>query len=195
MQKYTTQKIKEFRKPKPRVPILQAISERFSPRWFSPEPIPEKDVDRMFEAARWAPSGRNLQPWYFYIVQKGKSSYNRVFSAITEHNQWSAIAPLLVVACYLKKDPYGENPFALYDLGAAVFSLVLQAQSMGYYTRQMGLFDKETLVKAIGIDSSHTPFVILAIGKIGDYTKINKELLDRELSPHERKRDLAKRLK
>ena len=66
---------------------------------------------------------------------------------------------------------------------------------MGYYTRQMGLFDKETLVKAIGIDSSHTPFVILAIGKIGDYTKINKELLDRELSPHERKRDLAKRLK
>jgi nitroreductase len=195
MPTYTTQKMKEFRKPKPRLPILPAIRERFSPRWFSPEPIPEKDVDRMLEAARWAPSGYNSQPWYFYWTTQGTKAFADIQSCLPDFNLWSATAPILIVACYLDRDKVGKNRFAKYDLGASVVSLILQATNMGYYARQMGIFKKAKLIKLLKIDSLHTPFVILALGKLGDYTKIDDALLERELSPHERKRDLAKRLK
>jgi nitroreductase len=195
MAHYTTQKMKRLRKPKPRFPILPAIQERFSPRWFSLEEIPQHDLDIMLEAARWTPSGYNSQPWFFYISEKGTPAYEDIALTLSVHNQWARTAPVFVIACYMKRDAKGDNQFANYDLGAAVYAFVLQATELGYYARQMGLFDAEKLKKVISIDPSHTPFVILALGKLGDYTKIDEELLARELSPHDRKTDIAKRLK
>jgi len=194
MAHYTTQRMKELRKPKPKFPVLPSMEERFSPRWYSSEVIPGRDLDQIFEAARWAPSGYNSQPWYFYWTKQGTEAFKNIQSCLPEFNLWSATAPVLIIACYLDRDKVGKNRFAKYDLGAAVVSLILQATSLGYYARQMGIFNKAKLRKFISIDPTHTPFVILALGKLGDYTKIDEELLTRELSPHDRKTDIAKKI-
>ena len=73
-------------------------------------------------------------------------------------------------------------------------SLVLQAQHLGYYSRQMGDFNKNKLVKLFNVDINHFPFVIIALGKLGDYKKIDNKLLERELDPRPRKKDFVKKL-
>jgi nitroreductase len=189
-----TQKYLALKKTNARHPILPLFGERFSPRVFSSEPISEREVESMIEAARWAPSGHNFQPWYFYWTTRRTKMFETIQSCMPDMNKWSERAPLLIVACYIEKDAYGKNRYAKHDLGAAVFSLILQAQSMGYFTRQIGRFNQTKAKRVLPIDPAHTPFVILALGKIGDYTKIDEELLKRELTPRERKTDIAKRI-
>jgi nitroreductase len=183
-----------LKKSNVRTPILKELRERFSPRVFSSEPISTHNVESMIEAARWTPSGHNSQPWYFYWTTQGTQAYEKIQSCMPDMNKWSAKAPLLVVACYIRKNEYGINRYAKHDLGAAVLSLILQAQSMGYYTRQIGRFNQTKAKRVLPIDPTHTPFVILALGKLGDYTAIDAELLKRELTPRERKTDIAKKI-
>jgi len=190
-----TSVILKLKEPKPRFPVLQEIKKRFSPRLYSSEPVGEKDIQSMFEAARWTPSGHNNQPWYFYYTHKGTDSYIRLFSTLNEYNRsWAKTAPLLVLACAIPKNVHGENPFAYYDLGAAVITLVLQAQRLGYYSRQMGMFDKKKVKKMFPLDNDHEPFIVVAMGKIGDYTKAPQSIVDLEFDPRPRKTDIAKRL-
>ena len=73
-------------------------------------------------------------------------------------------------------------------------SLTLQAQHLGYYTRQMGEFDEKKLIKLLNIEKAHNPFVIIALGKLGDYAVIDQSLLKRELDPRPRKEDFAKKI-
>ena len=73
-------------------------------------------------------------------------------------------------------------------------SLVLQAQYLGYYCRQMGDFNKNKLIKLLNINKTNNPFVIIALGKLGDYKNINDRLLKRELDPRPRKKDFVKKL-
>ncbi len=182
-------------KPRPRYPVIQEIQERFSPRFFASDPVKEADLHAILEAARWAPSGRNHQPWFFYVTKKGTPAYTGLFSTLNAYNQsWAHTAPLLVLACAITKNEHGENPFALYDLGASVISLILQAQSLGYYARQMGLFDKEKVKTLVPLGKYMEPFVVIALGKIGDYTQAPKELVKMELDPRPRKTKIAKEL-
>ena len=183
------------RKPKPRYPVIKEIQKRFSPRFFASEEIPKDDLNAIFEAARWAPSGHNHQPWYFYYAKKGTKGYKNLFSTLNDYNQsWAGTAPLLILPCFITKNKDGNNPFALYDLGAAVISLILQAQSLGYYARQMGIFDKAKVKQLFRLKSNAEPFVIIAIGNIGDYTKAPKYIIDLELDPRPRKEDLVHEL-
>lgn len=188
------QKYLALKKINPCAPILNVIEERFSPRVFSSEPISTSEVESMIEAARWAPSGHNSQPWYFYWTTRGTQAFEKIQSCMPDMNKWSGKAPLLVVACYIGKNEYGNNRYAKHDLGAAVLSFILQAQSMGYFARQIGRFNQAKVKRVLPIDPTHTPFVILALGKLGDYAKINEELLKRELTPRERKTDIAKKI-
>lgn len=181
--------------PKPQQTVLKEIAKRWSPRYYENKSIPLVHIRRMFEAARWAPSGHNDQPWYFYYAKKGTTSYAKLFSTLNDYNQsWAKTAPLLVLACFITKNKDGKNPFALYDLGASVISLILQAQSLGYHARQMGIFDKTKVKQLFPLKPNAEPFVIIAVGKIGDYTKAPKYILDLELDPRPRKKDVARRL-
>lgn len=92
------------------------------------------------------------------------------------------------------KDEKGKNPFAYYDLGAAVISLILQAQSLGYYARQMGLFDKQQVKQIFSLDKNLEPFVVIAMGKIGNYQHAPQEIIDMELDPRPRKKNIFHRL-
>ncbi len=149
----------------------------------------------MLEAARWAPSGHNHQPWHFYFTRKGTKAYTDLFSTLGDYNKsWAKTAPLLILACAIPRNVHGENPFAYYDLGAAVISLILQVQSMGYYARQMGIFDKEKVKKLFSLIAHHEPFVIVAVGAIGDYNKAPKEIVEMERAPRPRKANIVSEL-
>ena len=195
MKRDATQSVYSVHKPKPIFPVMKEIKERFSPRFFADRPVTESDIQSMLEAARWAPSGRHHQPWFFYIAKKGSKGYPKLFSTLNKYNQlWAHTAPLLILACAEVQNEKGENPFALYDLGASVMSLILQAQSLGYYGRQMGLFDKEKVRKLVPLPTTLEPFVIIALGKIGDYLKAPKEIIEMELDPHPRKTKISQKL-
>lgn len=189
----TQKEIIKIRKPQPDYPVIKEIEDRFSPRYFSDEKIKLKDINSIFEAARFAPSGWNFQPWYFYWAEKKDKSYNKIVSGLTRYNGFAKTAPILIVACFIKKFK-GKKTYYRHDLGAAVMSLVLQSQHLGYFCRQMGDFNKNKLVKLLSIDKTHHPFVIIALGKLGDYKNIDEGLLKRELEAKPRKNDFAKKL-
>ncbi|MBI5122482.1 nitroreductase family protein [Candidatus Roizmanbacteria bacterium] len=189
----TQKEIIKIRKPRPDYPVIDEIANRFSPRYFLDKKVGIDDINSIFEAARFTPSGWNFQPWYFYWTKKGDASYDKIISCLTKYNRFAKTAPVLIVACFIKKFR-GRKTYYRHDLGAAVMSLVLQAQHLGYYCRQMGDFNKNKLVKLFNIDINHFPFVIIALGKLGDYKNIDDKLLERELDPRPRKKDFVKKL-
>lgn len=148
----------------------------------------------MFEAARWAPSGYNNQPWYFYWTRSGEKAFVHILTTLPESNQWSKTTAVFVIACYILDKEKDKSRFALYDLGASAMTLVTQAQALGYYCRQIGIFDKDKLLSGLPIAKGHIPFVIMALGKLGDYRYIDDALWKREYVPRKRKDDLAKKL-
>jgi len=177
--------------PQPKYKILKEISKRWSPRYFSDKPVSADHLNIIFEAARWAPSGHNDQPWYFYYAKKGTNSYDKLFSTLVDYNKsWAKTAPTLILACAIT----GDNPYAIYDLGAAVLSLILQAQSLGYHARQMALFDQEKVKQIFKLEKNLQPYTIIAMGKIGDHDKAPKEIIEFEISPRPRKKDFFKEL-
>lgn len=189
-------KIVKIHQPRPEYKVISEIAKRWSPRYYSQEKIPTEHINIIFEAARWAPSGHNYQPWYFYFVKKGTGTYNKLFSTLDAYNKsWAKTAPLLILACAITTNVEGKNIYAFYDLGAAVFSLILQTQSLGYHSRQMALFDKQKVKKYFKLEKNREPYVIIAMGKIGDYKKASKQIVDYELDPRPRKTDLVKELK
>lgn len=186
-----TDEIIKIHLPKLKHKVIDVIARRWSPRYFSDEKIPTNHIEQMIEAARLAPSGRNLQPWYFYYAQKPTSGYEKLEDCLSERNyKWAKSAPLLIVACIDTKE---QSQYEYYDLGASVFSLVLQAHSLGYYCRQMALFENEKLEKLI--DNDHKSYIILAIGKLGDYEKVEEDVLRKELEPKQKKEKIFKELK
>ena len=194
MKKITTKKILEIKKPNLRAPILKELRLRFSPRFFNSKRLSDKILRSIFEAARWTPSGYNNQPWYFYWSPNGSNAYKNIKSCLSEKNDWAKTAPVFIVACYIDKNERGIIRYAQYDLGAAVISMIIQAQSLGIYARQMGLFDQIKLQKLLRIPKKYTPYIVVAMGKIGDYTKIDEELLKRELNKRERKIKVAEKI-
>lgn len=191
--KITADEIIKIRKPQPDHQIINEIANRFSPRYFSEEIVKENDINIIFEAARFAPSGWNFQPWYFYWAEKKGKTYNKIVSCLTRYNRFAKTAPILIVACFIKKFK-GKKSYYRHDLGAAVMSLVLQAQHLGYYCRQMGQYNKNKLKKMLNLNSIHNPFVIIALGKLGDYKNIDEVLLKRELELKPRKKDFVRKL-
>jgi len=192
--KITAKDIIKIRKPKTRYPVIQPIADRFSPRHFSSEKISQEDLNSIFEAARLAPSGHNYQPWFYYWTRNGSSAYKKIISCLPELNYWAKTAPVLIITCYLEVINGNKNRFSIYDLGASVMSLVLQAQQKNYYARQMGLFDKNKLIRLLNIDKDYNPYVIIALGKIGDYSNIKEIYLKKDSQPHIKKTNIAKKI-
>jgi nitroreductase len=188
----------KIRSPKPRYSVFESIAKRFSPRVFNDEIIPPEHIKSIFEAARWTPSGRNNQPWFFYSIKKNTKAYEEIKPCIPERNGWALSAPLIIMACYNPTEPQGTpNIWAQYDLGAAVISLILQAQELGYYSRQIGSYEIEKAKNLSFIEKPFVPFVLIAMGRIGnekDYIHANKGYIDKDLTPSGRKDIVYKEL-
>ena len=170
--------------------IKSVLKNRFSPRVFGPEPVQEEDIHAMMEAAQWAASHYNTQTWYFSILKKGTATFDNAVATMADYNQgWAKNAPILIVASYITvdEDKYNQNPYAQYNLGLAAQSIVVEAMTRGYHVRQMGGFDNAKMAEVVKVDSHTHPLVVVAVGKIGDYSKVDDELLGRETAPRERK--------
>jgi len=153
--------------------VLDLIRERWSPRAFdAARSLSLDEIWRLFEAARWAPSSRNEQPWRFILTHRDHSpdAYQRLFSALTAGNQsWARTAPALILAAVqLVVEQTGEtNRHAYYDAGQAVAYLTLQAQSQGLGIRQMEGFDHAIAREVCKVPDGFEPAVVMAVGYPG----------------------------
>lgn len=181
-----TQDLIKIKELKTNIPINGVLKKRFSPRVFSEEQVRSSDLRIIFEAVRFTPSSYNRQPWFFYWAKRGSFGFERLSSLLVPGNGWAKKAPILILGCYVDKDNYGENSYAQYDLGQAVMTLVYQAQDLGYYTHQMAGFDHQK-AKELVQEKNHIPWVMIALGRIGDYEKADEKLVNMDKGKQERK--------
>jgi nitroreductase len=176
--------------------VLAAIQERWSPRSFLEREVSRVTLAKVFEAARWAPSSSNEQPWRFVVGVRGAKgagagAYEKIFSSLVSFNQdWAGAAPVLIlgVARTVFVRTGAPNAYALYDLGAAAFSVALEATALGLATHQMGGFDHEAARKALGIPKEYALGSVMALGYQGEPEAIaNEKLREREIALRERK--------
>jgi nitroreductase len=174
------------------VPLHPLLAERWSPRAFDPTPLSDDDVAALLEAARWAPSAMNHQPWRFLVGRQDSdgadATYKGVFDALAGGNQqWASSAPLLVAALVrTTEDDGAPRTIAPYELGLAVSQLTVQAHALGLHVHQMGGFDAAQLSDAFVVPASYTPVVVLAIGRQGDAASLPGWAAERETAPRER---------
>jgi nitroreductase len=179
-------------KPAPvQAPILEPITLRWSPRAFTERSIPGEVLHRIFEAARWAPSAFNEQPWAFVIAKRSDTpAFQSMLSCLNEANQaWARNADLLVFTA-ARNDLVirpGPNKAALYDLGQSVAYLSLQATVEGVAVHQMVGFDADRAAEVSAIPSDHRCLTALALGYPGDPQSLPDALRERELAPRIRK--------
>lgn len=153
--------------------VLDLIRERWSPRAFdATREVTMDDLWRLFEAARWAPSSRNEQPWRFVVAhrQQSPATYQALFAALGASNQaWAGTAPVLILAAVqLTVEQTGEaNRHAYYDTGQAVAFLTLQAQSQGLAIRQMEGFSHAIAREVCQVPDAFEPAVVMAVGYPG----------------------------
>lgn len=146
-------------------PLLEVLRRRYSPRKYDTRPLAPQDLVRIFEAARWAPSSFNRQPWRFLVAQKGTEAYRRLLDVLSPGNQsWAHTAPVLVLAMAVEEDERGPNPYALHDLGLACGLLTAQATSLGIYPHFMAGFDKAKTREVFGLPSQIRPVTVIALG-------------------------------
>jgi nitroreductase len=171
-------------------PLITPLVERWSPRAYDPTAEVDPAVIRtILEAARWAPSANNVQPWRFIVARRGTDAFATVHDAMLGFNQvWADSAAVLIVNIAEIVDPEGKaRPWARYDLGQAVAHLTVQAQHEGLHTHQMGGFDAAKLHAAFGLDASLEVVSITAIGVLGDVDALPDPLREREVAPRLRK--------
>jgi nitroreductase len=168
---------------------------RWSPRAFSPKPVPRAVLDSMAEAARWAPSSFNLQPWRFLIVDRPGPTRDAWNEAVNGFNRsWSDQAPVL--AWVVARRTMGENPFGIpadatnrhhaFDTGAATLQLILEGERHGVRSHPMGGVDAAKARAVLGLADDEELLAALAIGYAADPASLPDGLRKRE-TPSQRK--------
>ncbi|WHZ23785.1 MAG: Nitroreductase [Nitrospira sp.] len=172
-------------------PIHELLRRRWSPRAYSERPVERATLQSLFEAARWAPSSNNEQPWHFIVGTKADpDGYARLFDCLKEGNKkWAFRAPILIlsVARLNFEDDGTANRHAWHDTGMASFSLTLQATALGLIVHQMAGFDVEKARAVLKIPAGYDPVAMIAVGYPGDPAILDDRLRRREMAPRERK--------
>ena len=170
-------------------PVNEIIATRRSPRSFNEAAvISDIDLRAILEAARWAPSAFNGQPWRFFVGKRGDETFNQILSSLGEFNQkWAhkASALILVAATTVKADGTPHNDY-LYDCGLSVAQLSVEAHDRSLIVHQMTGFDKSKAISALTIDPSLVPVVVVAVGTQDAPEKLAGPLLEREIAKRER---------
>lgn len=155
---------------------------RWSPRAFSPEPVDEETLMSVFEAARWAASSYNEQPWRF-IFARNEEDRRRFLSCLVPANQvWASRAPVIVVVVSKRTFSHNGRPNKIYqfDAGCASGYMTLQAAMNGLYAHGMAGFDAEATRHALGIPEDFDPLAVFALGKRGDTESLPENLRELE---------------
>jgi len=181
-----------MQKPAPSdFPVHDLIRDRWSPRAFADKPVPQDVLRSLFEAARWAPSSNNEQPWaYLVAARDDKENFEKMLSVLVEFNaRWAKGAPVLAIAvaelAFAKNNALNRN--AQYDTGAATALLSVEATAHGLAVHQMAGFDPEKARQVFAIPAGWEAIAALAIGYPGDPESLPQPLKDREMAPRTRK--------
>ncbi|MBC7254886.1 MAG: nitroreductase family protein [Chloroflexi bacterium] len=172
-------------------PILDIIAKRWSPRSFAPREVEDTLLLSIFEAARWAPSSRNEQPWRFIVGRKGKDeTYPKLLACLVGANQrWAQAAPVLALAVAKRTHTASGRPnrWAWHDVGLSVATLLLQTVALGLYGHPMAGFDAARAVETFGIPEDFEPVLAIALGYLGDPEALPQDLRAGETRPRERR--------
>lgn len=173
------------------VPVHELIRNRWSPRAFAEKPVSAEVLRALFEAARWAPSSNNEQPWAYFVATKDDAeSYAKMLGVLVEFNaNWAKQAPVLALSvAHVKMQRDGKpNRVALHDVGSATSQLTLEANSRGLQVHQMAGFDAERARQTFAIPPDWEPVAGIALGYPGDPESLPDKLRERELAPRMRK--------
>jgi|ERR1700677_696387 nitroreductase len=171
--------------------VLPIFHKRWSPRSFSDREVSKADLAKVFEAARWAASSFNEQPWRFLVGTRNSTAYTKILDSLVPFNQqWAAAAPVLILGVARSKFSQNDSPnrVALYDLGAAASYLTLQATALGLATHQMAGFDPDAARKAFEIPAEYVFGAVIALGYQGEPAALpNEQFIAQEVAPRQRK--------
>jgi nitroreductase len=171
--------------------ILEIVQERWSPYAFSSIPVEEFKIKAMMEAAGYAPSCNNEQPWMFvYSTQADNKIFDDYLGFMVESNRvWAKNAYALVISMARMKFSYNGKPnrHAFHDTGMAVSNLLLQALAMDIYVHQMAGFSVEKVKEYFKLNDDIEPVAMMAVGYLGDGSTLSPELLKRDETRRPRK--------
>lgn len=164
--------------------ILNEMKERWSPRAFDPNrPVAEEDLLGVMEAARYAPSCFNEQPWQFLVTRKGTENHQKLVGVLAENNQeWAARAPVLMLVLSRKHFSRNEkdNRWHLFDAGTSWGYLSLEAQRRGLQTHAMGGFSVSRARETFGIGEEMAVIAAVAMGYYGNKADLSPEQQQKE---------------
>ena len=167
----------------PRRPIEPLIYRRWSPRAMSGETIEDREIETLFEAARWAPSCFNEQPWRFLFARRGSPHWKEFFALMAEGNQrWACNAAVLIVAVSRRTFERNETESRThsFDTGAAWQSLALQGSALGLVVHGMAGFDYEAARSRLEIPDHYHVEAMIAVGRPGRSEDLDERLRKRE---------------
>jgi nitroreductase len=171
------------------IAIADVIARRWSPRAIDPDqPVSREQLMALLEAARWAPSSFNEQPWRFIFAIQGEPAWDKLSDVLLEGNAWARKAPVLVLTLAKNFHSHNNKPnkFAWHDLGQAVALLSIQATSEGLNLHQMGGFDSNKARDFFDIGDGYDPVSVISIGYRSEPEVLSDELKAREVNPQRR---------
>jgi nitroreductase len=173
-------------------PIEEALRRRCSTLAFADRPVEVHKLQQLFEAARWAPSSYNEQPWNFLLTVKTErqEDYEGLLRCLTGHNrEWAQRAPVLVLSVAKRHFEAGGkvNLYSVHDVGLATENLTVQATALDLFVHLMAGFDAAQARKLFAIPETHEPVCVIAIGYFGNLQTLPPDLLQRELAPRHRR--------
>ena len=172
-------------------PIHELIARRWSPYAFADHPVSDDDLRSLFEAARWAASSYNEQPWSYILATKANTAeFERLLSCLVEGNQaWAKAAPVLAIGCtslhFVRNGK--PNAAAVHDLGLASATLTFEATARGLFVHQMIGILPDRARELYRIPEQVQPLTGLAIGYVADPSTLPEEYQQRDLAPRKRK--------
>jgi len=171
----------------PTYPIDPMFLDRWSPRAFDGSPISEHELLKLIEAARWAPSAYNVQPWRFLYALRGDAKWPLFLELLVPFNQsWASSASALIFILSDRKmrnadgSPREDSYTHSFDAGAAWAQLALQARCDGLYAHGMSGFDVGKATERLGVPADYRIDAVVAVGRLGDPTTLPEGLRERE---------------
>lgn len=172
-------------------PIHALLAERWSPYAFQDRSVSDDDLRSLFEAARWAPSSYNEQPWTYIVAKRENSAeFEKLLSCLVEGNQlWAKAAPVLALGIVRLHFILNDQPnrAAVHDLGLAAGNLCVEATARGLFVHQMIGIVPQRAREVYEIPKASEAWTALAIGYLGDPTQLPESLRERDLTPRQRK--------
>lgn len=171
-------------------PINELLQQRWSPRAFSGKQVEKEKLQSILEAARWAPSAYNEQPWRFIVGIKGDGTWDRICETLVEWNrQWACKAPVLILNIGKKTHEYnGKNNVTFkYDTGQAVAMMVTEAVNQGLFSHQMSGFDAEKAAELFDIPDDYQAISVTAVGYYGNAEDLPEDMYKSEMEERKRK--------